>query len=392
MFIGRIGACGQNQVSLIKQAVNRMQTQQTNTRWQKNYDVASFSTSTDHTQDSGIYHKSNGLKYLTPESITYAEKKDTPDLSVELLPPAEREYTEKAALLNQYGKQFRFDLRLIKDENGEYTSFEGEGGCLFSPDMVSADELEDFRQTLVKQGLGDEIDWDGVTSDLYLNHIDFGNAQRLEMKTDYLASRYVTLKKRIETDYTSDEKEEQMNKLNDVYENAKKMLVDSYADTIGGFFEDLGLEGISKDMKDSLIAAVDQRVNEYEGYISEKGNSYAKITNPEDQWLYQDDGFMAAQLRESMSQSEPGDRGYPGNSNYSYDDLQFAGRLAKTLNEQLTYWNGRDRINKDKDVLEEKLTAQYDEIESTLSKIGITDKMKSVFQESFRLVKDRLIA
>lgn len=212
------------------------------------------------------------------------------------------------------------------------------------------------------------------------------------MKTDYLASRYVTLKKRIETDYTSDEKEEQMNKLNDVYENAKKMLVDSYADTIGGFFEDLGLEGISKDMKDSLIAAVDQRVNEYEGYISEKGNSYAKITNPEDQWLYQDDGFMAAQLRESMSQSEPGDREYPSNSNYSYDDLQFAGRLAKTLNEQLTYWNGRDRINKDKDVLEEKLTAQYDEIESTLLKIGITDKMKSVFQESFRLVKDRLIA
>lgn len=392
MFIGRIEACGQNQVSLIKQAVNRMQTQQTNTRWQKNYDVASFSTSTDHTQDSGIYHKSNGLKYLTSESITYAEKKDTPDLSVELLPPAEREYTEKDALLNQYGKQFRFDLRLIKDENGEYTSFEGEGGCLFSPDMVSADELEDFRQTLVKQGLGDEIDWDGVTSDLYLNHIDFGNAQRLEMKTDYLASRYVTLKKRIETDYTSDEKEEQMNKLNDVFENAKKMLVDSYADTIGGFFEDLGLEGISKDMKESLIAAVDQRVNEYEGYISEKGNSYAQITNPEDQWLYQDDGFMAAQLRESMSQSEPGDREYPSSSTYSYDDLQFAGRLAKTLNEQLTYWNGRDRINKDKDVLEEKLTAQYDEIESALSKIGITDKMKSVFQESFSLVKDRLIA
>lgn len=213
MFIGRIGTSGLNQFSLLKQAVNRMQAQETNTRWKKNFDVTSFFISGENTEDIGIYHKSNYLKPLVPEHITYDEKKDTSDLSRELLPPAEREYTERDALMNQYGKQFRLD-----------------------------------------------------------------------------------------------------------------------------------------------------------------------------------DGFMAAQLRESMSQSEQSDREYSGSSTYSYEDLQFAGQLAKTLNEELTYWNGRTYMHTDGNAAwAEKLAAQYHEIQSTLSKSGISDRMKSVFQESFHSVEKRLM-
>lgn len=391
MFIGRIGSYGINGHTLLKRSVNPVGHQKMAAARKSNFDVAAFSMSKGGGENSGIYQRSSRLKYLTPESITYAEKIEMPDLSAELLPPAERQYTEKDALLNQYGKQFHFDLRLIKGENGEYTSSVGDGGCLFSPDMVLADDLEAFRQKLVEEGLGSEIDWDGVKSDLYLNHLGFGNAQRLGMKADYLVSRYAVLEARIEADYSGDEKEKQMDILNGIYEKAKEILTDSYADTIGGFFEELGQDGISKDMKESLALAIDQRAYQYKAAVSEAGNDYAHITNTEDQWLYQDDGFMAAQLRDYMNQSQQGLQADSCDGVYSFEDLQFAGELAKSYKEQLTYWDGRTYNETDDYALGKKLGAQFREIQDALSKSSVTDNMKSVFEDSFQSFMDEFM-
>lgn len=391
MFIGRIGSYGINGNTLLKRTVNHIGRQQMAAARKSSFDVAIFSMSKGGREDSGIYQKSSRLKYLVPESITYAEKAEIPDLSVELLPPAERQYTEKDALLNQYGKQFQFDLRLIKDENGEYTGSVGDGGCLFSPDMVHEDELEAFRQKLVGEGLGSEIDWDGVKSDLYLNSVGFGNAQRLGMKADYLASRYAVLEARIEADYAGDEKEKQMDILNGIYEKAKEILTSSYADTIGGFFEKLGQDGISEDMKESLASVIDWRAYQYKTAVSETGNDYAKITNAENQWLYQDDGFMAAQLRDYMNQSLQGVQAEPSGSVYSYEDLQFAGQLAKSYKKQLTYWDRRTYNDMDDYALGEKFGVQFREIQGALSKSSVSDKMRSVFEDSFQSFMDEFM-
>lgn len=338
MFVGRIGAYSTNQFPFLRQSVNRLQNQPNHTDRKNNRDVISFSNTYDKS-NIDTYQRSNRLSYLTPEKITYADKTDMPDLKKELIPPSERGYTKEDALLNQYGKQFRPDVHLIKDETGQYVAGEGEGGRLFAPDLVSADELEAFRQDLIKNGLGNEIDWEGVKSDLYLNSIDFGNAQKLEMKTDYLASRYAVLKNRIETEYVGDEKEKQISILNDIYKNAKDILADSYAERIGGFFENMGQQGVAEDMRESLLTAIDQRAYDYGNYILEKGNSYSEIMDQDEQWLYQDDGYMAAQLREAMPRKE-GEQS-PGNSTFSFGDLKFAGNYAKTLNDELAYWNGR---------------------------------------------------
>lgn len=388
MFVGRIGAYSTNQLPFLRQSVNRLKNQPNNTERKNNRDAISFRNTYD-TPNIGIYQRSNRLSHLTPEKITYADKTEMPDLKKELIPPSERGYTKEDALLNQYGKQFRLDVHLIKDETGQYVAGEGEGGRLFAPDLVSADELETFRQSLIKNGLGNEIDWEGVKSDLYLNSIDFGNAQKLEMKTDYLASRYAVLKNRIETEYAGDEKEEQISILNDIYKNAKDILADSFAESIGGFFEDMGQQGVAEDMRDSLLTAIDQRADDYGNHILEKGNSYSEIMDQDEQWLYQDDGFMAAQLREAMPRKE-GEQS-SGDSTFSFGDLKFAGIYAKTLNEELTYWNGRTYNDTDDNALGRKLAEEYQELKIGLAQSDITDSMKNLFHESYKGYMDALM-
>lgn len=69
---------------------------------------------------------------------------------------------------------------------------------------------------------------------------------------------------------------------------------------------------------------MDERSAVYENYFSQTGGA-VKLNNVSEQWLYQDDTYMAAQLRESVSEvktefEEPvSDEQVP----YSAEDLFF---------------------------------------------------------------------
>ena len=54
---------------------------------------------------------------------------------------------------------------------------------------VSAEELEQYRLKLEREGIGDDIDWRGVESDFKKMDVDFDNAGYLNTKIDYIASR-----------------------------------------------------------------------------------------------------------------------------------------------------------------------------------------------------------
>lgn len=106
---------------------------------------------------------------------------------------AKSHYTEEEALWNQYRKQYRDSLKIV---DGKLVVNGDPRGILLG--KVSQEEMEQFRLKLEQEGIGDDIDWRGVESDFKKMDVNFDNADCLNTKIDYIASRYAVLKDRIE--------------------------------------------------------------------------------------------------------------------------------------------------------------------------------------------------
>ncbi len=325
----------------------------------------------------GIYAPpSNRLEAFDP--IPYTKLEPDENLKKELLPPSERgEYTEEDALLDQYSKQYRIDGYI----DGDKFILNSSGSVRLMGD-VSKEELENFRQELIKKGLGTEIDWRGVQGDFVQIGINFGNAERFEQKADYLASRYAVLKDRIQTQFTGDKREAELQKLEQIYTEAKEEMADSYAENIGGFYEDLGQAGAADDMRESVLAVIDGKAEEYLSYL-EQNDIYADITDPEKQWLKQDDGYMAQKLRNSVASTLEQTKTEHKNVQmpYSEKDLAYAGKCAQALAEQLKEpdWD----IEESDSDLGRHLAKQYGDLKDSMENTGISSKLSDMIKDSF---------
>ena len=332
----------------------------------------------------------NRLKVLeTPEAV---QAESNLDLSADLRPASEKEqYTEDDALMKQYMKQYRLDF--IKDGD-TFVLDTSRPVKLMTEGQVSQESLEAFRARLEKEGLGDEIDWRGVQEDLIHMDVRFDNAQSFERKADYLASRYAVLKDRIHTQYTGEKLEQQMQILDTLYTSAKKEMADSYAENIGGFYEELGQSKVAGDMKESVLAVIDRKMEEYTAYLAEN-DIYADITDPKQQWLKQDDGYMAARLRECAAVSSAGASSTGSEAvqvPYSADDLAFAALCAKGFSEQIKnpQWDTSEIKASDAD-LGEYLAGQYQSRGDMMEQAGISDRMSDIVKDSFEPFIDKFL-
>lgn len=123
----------------------------------------------------------------------------------EIRPPSEQEpYTEEDALVEQYLNQHCLEGHF---EDGRFVQTSTSPVRLMQKENIPPEELERFKQELIQNGLGTEIDWRRVESDLGGMNVNFDNVQRFEQKADYLASRYALLKDRIQTQFTGDGQE-----------------------------------------------------------------------------------------------------------------------------------------------------------------------------------------
>lgn len=338
----------------------------------------------DRVEISDAYFRfSNRLQILETPEATPVES--NLNLAADLRPASEKEqYTEEDALMNQYMKQYRLDF--IKDGDN-FVLDTSKPVKLMLEGQVSQESLDAFRTQLENNGLGDEIDWRGVQEDFIHMDIRFDNAESFETKVDYLASRYAVLQDRIQTQYTGEKLKQEMQTLDTLYTKAKEEMANSYADNIGGFYEGLGQSGTAEDMRESVLAAIDSKAEEYSTYLAEN-DIYADITDPSKQWLKQDDGYMAAKLRESVTASSMD----MGNTKaitadsvpYSTEDLSFAAVYAKNLSDQIKdpEWNTYENTESDAD-LGKYLAEQYQSLTSEMQHAGISNQMSDVLKDSF---------
>ena len=349
------------------------------------YDRVEIGTRSQGTAYSGTYKpNSDQMRALGNTSYTWA----SPDsrLQAELLPPSEQaSYTEEDAILNQYMKQSRIDGYFDGDT---FVRTSSEPVKLILKNDISKADLEKFRGELAEKGLEADIDWQGVKEDFVQIGVGFDNIERFEQKADYLASRYAVLKDRIQNQFTGEQQEAELQKLEQIYTEAKEEMANTYAESIGGFFEDLGQSGAAEDMRNSVSALVDQKANAYTDYI-ENNRDYVSITDPDKQWLKQDDAYMAAQLRQSASSAEL--QKQPVNEQAPYDgkDLAFAGIYAKTLSQQLQNptWN----VNESDAALGQHLAEQYGALKTSAGNAGISEKLSNMLNSSFDPFMDRLM-
>lgn len=75
-------------------------------------------------------------------------------------------------------------------------------------------------------------------------------------------------------------------------------MANSYAESVGRFYESLGQSGAAEEMRSSVLALIDQKANAYTDHIAKEGFG-VNITDPDKQWLMQDDAYLAAQLRQN---------------------------------------------------------------------------------------------
>ena len=386
MFVGQIQAApymGSRGISAARANSPFASMQTTPTR----YDRVEIGARSQVTAHSGIYKPSSGqMRVLDAPACT----KVAPDsrLQAELLPPSEQPtYTEGDALLNQYMKQYRIDGYIDGDT---FVSTSSEPVKVMLKDNISKEDLEKFRSELAENGLGDDIDWRGVEGDFVQIGVNFGNIERFEQKADYLASRYAVLKDRIQNQFTGERQETELQKLEQIYTEAKEEMANSYAEKIGGFFEDLGQSGAAEDMRNSVLALVDQKANAYTDYI-EKNGDYVSITDPDKQWLKQDDAYMAAQLRQGAGTLSAETKKQSVNEQAPYDgnDLSFAGIYAKTLFQQLERpaWN----VNESDEALGQHLAAQYGALKNSAEDAGISEKLSNMLASAFDPFMDRLM-
>lgn len=376
------------------------------TKKQADKDTVTVGSSSVSIDDAGIYKPHANQMRVLECNITFADPSNPSPLDqmeiTKIRPASEKSYIEQDALMNQYMKQYR-----IEYESGEDGSLQirDESVKLVLPEMVSEEELESFRQELCAKGLGDDIDWWGVEQDFIQMRAGFyemADADTMGQKVDYLASRYAVLKERIQTRYTDEtERNEQMETLNRLYQSAKEELANTYANEIGGYYEALGEEGISEEFRANIMELVDNKTKAYEDHLAQNAD-YAKISNPEDTWLLQDDGFLAAQLRESYAAGHGTAEGIEDNvrmaaednyaqeagaSAYTIKDLVFIGQYARELKNQAEnvgrIW-GIDSKDKDADhKLGEALVREKQYIEELASSSGISSEAEDLVNRVF---------
>lgn len=386
MFVGKIQAnpyMGNMGISAARAHLPFASKQTTPAR----YDRVEIGTHAQANTYANIYKpNSDQMRAMGDISYTWA----TPDsrLQKEILPPSEQSsYTAEDALINQYMKQSRIDGFF---DGNTFVRTSSEPVKLILKDDISKADLEKFNRELAEKGLGDEIDWRGVEGDFVQIGVGFDNIERFEQKTDYLASRYAVLKDRIQTQFTGEYQEAELQKLEQIYTEAKKEMANSYAESIGGFFESLGQTGAAADMRNSVLELVDQKANAYTDYIGKMG-AYASITDSDKQWLKQDDAYMAGQLRQSAAASLGELQKQSVNEQAPYDgnDLSFAGIYAKNLFQQLKNptWN----VNENDTALGQHLAVQYDALKSSAGNAGISGKLSNMLTSAFNPFMERLM-
>lgn len=199
----------------------------------------------------------------------------------------------------------------------------------------------DYLSSLEQNGYTPKLNFTSISIDC-----DTDSSNPIKQNTDYIASRYVVLKDYITRNFSGDEREANMKKLDELMDSKKKELAQAFSNQVGGFFEKCGINGENNEIYNSVLSDFDARVANYSAFIKSNKN-YAKIDGTKDEWLKNDSAYMASELRKAMdgTGTKPAN---PSPDCYSPDELNqmqtFTEEMDKYYHTQLNIFGTSEEI------------------------------------------------
>lgn len=255
----------------------------------------------------------------------------TPITECEIVPSSKREYTMEDAIRYQYNKQFT--IRLDDLINGKYENMK--------LTMPAASVPQEFIDSLKQNGLKDD-EFDSGRIQFYLMGLNC-DTSNIQESVDYLASGYSVCADHIRESNLDEEKEQQLlSDLKAKFDSAIESIAKKASEEIGGFFEEGGVTGETQKIYDSVMKAYNDSVNNYSNYIKEN-KDYANLGGTEDEWLKNDDSYMACQLRRSIQEDTTIESSQNKSEYYSLEELEKTKQMISEVEDYKNY--GAREIN-----------------------------------------------
>ena len=193
-----------------------------------------------------------------------------------------------------------------------------QGGGPTKEEVISA-----YMDALRQNGLDGAVDWNGLAHEM--KSFQSIAPEELEDGLDYMASRYVAARDKLERNYTGEELTAQLAKLEEVYQAGKSGMIDGYTQTLQ---DNLGLsDSDAQAVRDSFSTILAEKEEAYRGALKQVHEAVEQ-TGPDSVWLKNHDAYIASQLRAA-------DKAGQSEARYSVQDLAAAGQIAQSYRTEI---------------------------------------------------------
>lgn len=237
--------------------------------------------------------------------------------------PSDNDYTKEDAIFRQ--REVRTTV-----------NFNGVAFTMRRLTNAGGKSAEEFEKQLQTDGISKEIEWDYVKQDFWgigfradkaaytIEEDDFTR------KTNFLASRYVAAEDKILKSTSGTTRTEQLEKLNDLYQKALNEIAEGYSGIVGSYLEKNGVYGERDKIYDSVVSGMESKIEVYRKGLS--GNAALEsLKGTPDEWLLDDDAYVASVLRASVSIPAEVLQSKSGDVPYSMEDLDTLGQYVSSL-------------------------------------------------------------
>ena len=224
-----------------------------------------------------------------------------------------------------------------------------------------------YIDTLRQKGLDGSVDWSGLTHEL--DSFKAITPEELEDGLNYLASRYVAARDKLERGYTGEELSAQLAKLEEVYQAGKSGMIDGYTRLLQ---DNLGIsDSDAQAVRDSFSSILTEKEEAYRGALKQVHESVAQ-TGPDSVWLKDHDAYIASQLRAAGAAGQ-------SKAQYSVQDLTAAGQIAQDYRAEI---DGASSCGRNEVTLGLNLSMADMKAETMISKGLVSGSMAALLRNS----------
>lgn len=191
--------------------------------------------------------------------------------------------------------------------------------------------LEDLVTYYDKSGLTFEEDFSANT----IHSVEF-DADALRQDLDNIASRHAVMQERINAEFTGEEKEQNLKRLDGMIQAATEKMARDFSDELAGSFAEYGVSADKENIYNSVLAAVEQKSAQYTDFIK-SNQEYADISGPEEDWLRKDSAYMSSELRKAMAGAETPQTQASDSDVYTLDEMEKMYAFSKELKSYSVY-------------------------------------------------------